>query len=184
MQPSGLHSPSKATATAGGACPFLTPVHPAGSSSVRMAEWSKAPRSGRGPLLRAWVRIPLLTEAHFCRGQRTWGLYVVPRFPVVSLAVGSKDCIIFSAPAPSGRLEQVIGSIADGRDSSRVAQWKRAGPITQRSVDRNYALLAHNPFSLAMSDLGEGKSRDTCSWASFKFVIPLLVSFLGNKSLP
>ena len=24
---------------------------------------------------------------------------------------------------------------------SRVAQWKRAGPITQRSVDRNYALL-------------------------------------------
>jgi hypothetical protein len=25
---------------------------------------------------------------------------------------------------------------------SRVAQWKRAGPITQRSVDRNYALLA------------------------------------------
>ena len=26
-------------------------------------------------------------------------------------------------------------------DNSRVAQWKRAGPITQRSVDRNYALL-------------------------------------------
>ena len=25
-----------------------------------------------------------------------------------------------------------------------MAQWKRAGPITQRSVDRNYALL--NPF--------------------------------------
>ena len=25
--------------------------------------------------------------------------------------------------------------------SSRLAQWKRAGPITQRSVDRNYALL-------------------------------------------
>ena len=24
---------------------------------------------------------------------------------------------------------------------SRVAQWKRAGPITQRSVDRNYPLL-------------------------------------------
>ncbi len=24
---------------------------------------------------------------------------------------------------------------------SRVAQWKRAGPITQRSIDRNYALL-------------------------------------------
>ena len=26
--------------------------------------------------------------------------------------------------------------------NSRVAQWKRAGPITQRSVDRNYALLS------------------------------------------
>ena len=26
---------------------------------------------------------------------------------------------------------------------SRVAQWKRAGPITQRSVDRNYALLIY-----------------------------------------
>ena len=29
-------------------------------------------------------------------------------------------------------------------DNSRVAQWKRAGPITQRSEDRNYALL--KPF--------------------------------------
>ena len=26
--------------------------------------------------------------------------------------------------------------------ASRVAQWKRAGPITQRSVDRNHSLLA------------------------------------------
>ena len=31
------------------------------STDVRMAEWSKALRSGRSPLLRAWVRIPLLT---------------------------------------------------------------------------------------------------------------------------
>ena len=29
---------------------------------VRMAEWSKALRSGRSPLLWAWVRIPLLTN--------------------------------------------------------------------------------------------------------------------------
>ncbi len=30
---------------------------------------------------------------------------------------------------------------------SRVAQWKRAGPITQRSVDRNHALLlTFSPF--------------------------------------
>ena len=61
-----------------------------------MAEWSKALRSGRSPLLWAWVRIPLLTKP-FC-------------FWCISM-------------------------------ESRVAQWKRAGPITQRSVDRNYALL-------------------------------------------
>ena len=30
---------------------------------------------------------------------------------------------------------------SDTNTDSRVAQWKRAGPITQRSVDRNYALL-------------------------------------------
>ena len=30
-----------------------------------MAEWSKALRSGRSPLLRAWVRIPLLTKYLF-----------------------------------------------------------------------------------------------------------------------
>ena len=29
--------------------------------------------------------------------------------------------------------------------NSRVAQWKRAGPITQRSVDRNHALLMFLP---------------------------------------
>ena len=29
---------------------------------------------------------------------------------------------------------------------SRVAQWKRAGPITQRSVDRNYALLFFSKY--------------------------------------
>ena len=31
--------------------------------------------------------------------------------------------------------------LVDGDQASRVAQWKRAGPITQRSVDRNHALL-------------------------------------------
>ena len=34
---------------------------------------------------------------------------------------------------------------------SRVAQWKRAGPITQRSVDRNYALLV-DFFNFVHSD--------------------------------
>ena len=32
---------------------------------VRMAERSKALRSGRSPLLWAWVRIPLLTNIYF-----------------------------------------------------------------------------------------------------------------------
>ena len=72
--------------------------------SVRMAERSKALRSGRSPLLWAWVRIPLLTR------NLLDGLVVPSNF---------------------------LSSSTD----SRVAQWKRAGPITQRSVDRNYALL-------------------------------------------
>ena len=70
----------------------------------KVAEWSKALRSGRSPLLWAWVRIPLLTRILFV------GLVVTTNF-----------------------LWTCTGS--------RVAQWKRAGPITQRSVDRNYALL-------------------------------------------
>jgi hypothetical protein len=36
---------------------------------------------------------------------------------------------------------------------SRVAQWKRAGPITQRSVDRNHALLFVFYFLLIMEPL-------------------------------
>ena len=72
-----------------------------------MAERSKALRSGRSPLLWAWVRIPLLTTI-----------------------------LLFETHSPSLFYKQ------DWSESnSRVAQWKRAGPITQRSVDRNYALL-------------------------------------------
>ena len=77
-----------------------------------MAEWSKALRSGRSPLLWAWVRIPLLTKY----------------FWEFALFDGNKtlsSCYF-------------LWSWSNG---SRVAQWKRAGPITQRSVDRNYALL-------------------------------------------
>ena len=76
-----------------------------------MAEWSKALRSGRSPLLWAWVRIPLLTNL----------------FHPMKVAI--KVTIV----SPSVYLNQ--------NTDSRVAQWKRAGPITQRSVDRNYALL-------------------------------------------
>ena len=38
---------------------------------------------------------------------------------------------------------QFLIIISDISVRSRVAQWKRAGPITQRSVDRNYALLCN-----------------------------------------
>ena len=83
------------------------------SPDVRMAERSKALRSGRSPLLWAWVRIPLLTT-RFAASK--------------SSPVGNPSSVWTSA-----RISWV--------NSSRVAQWKRAGPITQRSVDRNYALL-------------------------------------------
>ena len=73
-----------------------------------MAEWSKALRSGRSPLLWAWVRIPLLTNVF---PHKSGGAMVSPSF------------------------------YHNQNTDSRVAQWKRAGPITQRSVDRNYALL-------------------------------------------
>ena len=39
------------------------------------------------------------------------------------------------------RRTKCLAIIALQQTASRVAQWKRAGPITQRSVDRNYALL-------------------------------------------
>ena len=78
-----------------------------------MAEWSKALRSGRSPLLWAWVRIPLLTKNIF--DAQTF----ISIVPILFLLVNT---------------------------DSRVAQWKRAGPITQRSVDRNYALLIFGSF--------------------------------------
>ena len=77
-----------------------------------MAERSKALRSGRSPLLWAWVRIPLLTKYFL---HCSW------------LIASEKGTSVDRGPQP----------LTD----SRVAQWKRAGPITQRSVDRNYALL-------------------------------------------
>ena len=43
-------------------------------------------------------------------------------------------------------------------ECSRVAQWKRAGPITQRSVDRNHALLKW--FFLCVAMLLSGLIRD------------------------
>ena len=99
--------------------------------TVRMAEWSKVLRSGRSPLLWAWVRIPLLTN-------------------------------IF--PQNFFSLRAIIGHTFYLNDStdSRVAQWKRAGPITQRSVDRNYALLTFLSKFLSLTE-----NRD---WAIFIWV--------------
>jgi hypothetical protein len=92
-----------------------------------MAEWSKALRSGRSPLLWAWVRIPLLTN-----------------FSEISSAILKQD----------GFCWQIVSRISC---YSRVAQWKRAGPITQRSVDRNYALLISfykkSPASVAILNI-------------------------------
>ena len=45
---------------------------------------------------------------------------------------------------------------------SRVAQWKRAGPITQRSVDRNYALLG--PI-FSLQPLESSRRLVKCRWA-------------------
>ena len=36
-----------------------------------------------------------------------------------------------------------------------MAQWKRAGPITQRSVDRNYAMLVN------FSNFSNGQTKST-----------------------
>ena len=60
------------------------------------------------------------------------------------MGVGSNptsDNNLFLAFASSDSLMLNIISQLNPVEDSRVAQWKRAGPITQRSVDRNYALL-------------------------------------------
>ena len=84
-----------------------------------MAEWSKALRSGRSPLLWAGVRISLLTKLFFYKG-------------------------------------------------SRVAQWKRAGPITQRSVDRNYALLVNIFHPKIHTNFGPYEAEVQCAEMLFQ----------------
>ena len=51
---------------------------------------------------------------------------------------------------------------------SRVAQWKRAGPITQRSVDRNHALLKFFSFNKFQQIIKEqiGALRCQVRWCS------------------
>ena len=52
-------------------------------------------------------------------------------------------CHIRSLPnaKPATTVAVLITPPIASLDHSSVAQWKRAGPITQRSVDRNYSLL-------------------------------------------
>ena len=95
-------------------------------TTVSLAEWSKALRSGRSPLLWAWVRISQLTNSFF-------------------LSIVCACCSILAAN------QIYIKCLTQPDKDSRVAQWKRAGPITQRSVDRNYALLKPNSFLLFCS---------------------------------
>ena len=60
------------------------------------------------------------------------------------MGVGSNptsDNNLFLAFASSDSLMHNIIFQLNPVEDSRVAQWKRAGPITQRSVDRNHALL-------------------------------------------
>lgn len=91
-----------------------------------MAEWSKALRSGRSPLLWAGVRISLLTNPLFLK--------------ICSDCQGISISLQRFSITPTSHMK------------SRVAQWKRAGPITQRSVDRNYALLqTKKTFSYSLS---------------------------------
>ena len=98
---------------------------------VRMAERSKALRSGRSPLLWAWVRIPLLTSVF------------LPKLHCHCCISSYWFTLVWSFKLKN----------------SRVAQWKRAGPITQRSVDRNHALL--RLFSL---DQRQNKPQDPFIW--------------------
>ena len=98
-----------------------------------MAEWSKALRSGRSPLLWAGVRISLLTNPLF-------------------LKICS-DCQGISVSL------QRISITPTPHMKSRVAQWKRAGPITQRSVDRNYALLSTTFFLFYYATVGQHSVR-------------------------
>ena len=57
-----LYYSSSTSAAGGSVCPRFPPL---ACNQVRMAERSKALRSGRSPLLWAWVRIPLLTTIFF-----------------------------------------------------------------------------------------------------------------------
>ena len=59
--------------------------------------------------------------------------------------------ILWFISVTSWPIQMTLHSYQYSDTDSRVAQWKRAGPITQRSVDRNYALL--KPFGWNSFDI-------------------------------
>ena len=59
----------------------------------------------------------------------------------VSLAIFVRLCDICDRAVIRHKIVASAPSMSHLEHGSRVAQWKRAGPITHRSVDRNHALL-------------------------------------------
>ena len=59
-----------------------------------------------------------------------------------------------------------------------MAQWKRAGPITQRSVDRNYALL--NFFGLMTIFCKSFRSVRMAEWSKAPDSRHSLASLIGG----
>ena len=78
--------------------------------------------------------------------------------------------------------------------ASRVAQWKRAGPITQRSMDRNHPLLTSFFFSththshsLTQQDLNDPKellSPSNIDMAALKKYTVEAASYSTEGALP
>ena len=78
------------------------------ATSVRMAERSKALRSGRSPSMRAWVRIPLLTVIQpLMRMTHMIFLFTIESFCI--LIVINWNCMQYSGDHP--RLPRVSSSI-------------------------------------------------------------------------
>ena len=100
-----------------------------------MAEWSKALRSGRSPLLRAWVRIPLLTRSIFSAfpSQKSVSfLRASGTFIITVIFVLKKDKYFFKAIKPLTWLPRtrqkrgmsyVYGSLT--RQVEKIGSYKR-----------------------------------------------------------
>ena len=88
------------------------------------------------------------------------------------MGVGSNptsDNNLFLAFASSDSLMLNIILQLNPVEDSRVAQWKRAGPITQRSVDRNHALLEflfHNFHQIPFTTVYKQTPTPVVRWCS------------------